>query len=138
MRKAQPINLQCDRMNVERNWKPRARHPPIKVRSVKHKEEDTIDDTAEPNEAIHLTDTADPTDTIDPTRILEPWRFGFWECIAVIAWVSATCDNLCLVGLRTRILNKITKKQLLGLLLRNTNTTLWGGLSSAVSPFRSG
>ncbi len=52
---------------------------PIKVRSVKHKEEeDTIDDTAEPNEAIHLTDTTDPTDTRDPTRILEPWRLGFW------------------------------------------------------------
>ena len=79
---------------------------PIKVRSVKHKEEDTIDDTAEPNEAIHLTDTADHTDTIDPTRILEPWRLGFLKCIAVIAWVSATCGNLWLVGLRTRILNK--------------------------------
>ncbi len=50
---------------------------PIKVRSVKHKEEYTIDDTAEPNEAIHLTDTADPTDTRDPTRILAPWRLGF-------------------------------------------------------------
>ena len=88
----------------------KGRGKPSHWEGYKHKEEDTIDDTAEPNEAIHLTDAADPTDTKDPTRILEPWRFGFWECIAVIAWVAATCDNLCLVGLRTIILKNKTQK----------------------------
>ena len=108
------------------------------MKSVKHKEEDTIDDTAEPNEAIHLTDDADPTDTIDPTRLLENWRLGFLECIAAIAWVSATCGNLWLVGLRTRIRKKINKETTSWPSASTYKRHAMGGLSSAVSPFRSG